>query len=650
MKIYRILLASMLCLITAFLSGCRAINGLSSENTELKIGVEGLSGNYNPFYAENEADNEVVSQMFRKIQIRASDNSLINHGGSISYEFVGEKQVKYTVSINDDMKFSDGTHITIDDVIFFYHFIADASYDGIYRDWYLNDIEGLKEYYYDDINYQKSVADIEKTVAEKYTSSTISADDLTTYLIKTRLEGKFESADSIHSSGKSWKDYISSLGYTEEINALGNNPTDEDWLKLIASVEAENNFAEYNPEEWYRNNLYENYLKSNYLDEIKVNEISGIKKINDYTCSILFNSRNINAISEINALLVPKDAYSAEYVKGSAETVKDKQWLSVGSGPYIITDSSEDTVKMSHNDFYLDEECGFKSIKLIDIEKKEYDPIDSVTSGKLDVVKTNATLTSINKLKDSPVQYTINNCDYYVSMFYNTATLDYDSRKALMGICDLNNTVDTAVGSYYTRVLNPLSIRFPEYSSQTKEPFYSPDTYSFYTKLNDSPVKNLTAYYCGKENDMEYSLLTAYQKILSDNGVTLNIVIADNEEYNNAISSGKADLWIERVYDGVTCDKYEYFNSEGLLNKAGISSDEIDELTRSIRSAVGFTDKSAITSKLMLLVMQQAVEWPLYQFQELTVYNTEKINPDSFSQNNKSDGFTYFIPKLKPND
>ena len=71
--------------------------------------------------------------------------------------------MKYTVSIKDDLFFSDGTNIKIDDVVFYYYFISDATYDDTFKDWYLNDIEGLKEYYFDDPNYESSISNIEKT-------------------------------------------------------------------------------------------------------------------------------------------------------------------------------------------------------------------------------------------------------------------------------------------------------------------------------------------------------------------------------------------------------------------------------------------------------------------------------------------------------
>lgn len=650
MNIKRSVLAAFLCLAIAFLPSCKNIGGFSSVNSELKIGVSGLGGNYNPFYAENEADAEIVSQMFRPVQIKGTDNTLINHSGSISYEFIGDDKVKYTVSIDDGMCFSDGTHITIDDVIFFYHFIADATYDGVYKDWYLNDIEGLKEYYYDDMNYESSLAEIENTVTEKYSLSGISVDDFTDYLVKTKLEGRYESADSKTADGKTWKEYIASLGYDREIKQLGEKPDDSAWLKLAAKVEAEKNPDAYNPEKWYREYLYENYLKSNYIDGADVTQISGIKKINDYTCSILFNSRNINAVSQINALIVPKSAYSAEYVKGSSETVKEMTWFAIGSGPYIIAENSEKEVKMSYNEFYSDDETGFRNLRFIDMDAKGYDPIESVASGKIDVVKTFVDSKAVNSLKDSSTQYTIGNCDFYVSAFFNPRSLDIDTRKALMGLCNPTECIEEIVGSYYTRVTSPFSIRFAEYPNDITEPYYMEQTYTIYRELNDAPVKAVTAYYCGEENDIEYAFLNSYKDILQKNGISLKVIIADEEAYNEAILSGKADMWIERIYDGATIDKYEYYNAQGSFNKTGINLPQINSLTSSIRSSVGFSDKERQTVELLKLVMQEAVECPLYQLQEITVYNTGTVSVDSFSEINEADGYTYYIPKLKPAD
>lgn len=647
MKTAKSVLIIFLCFLITVLSGCGNLKNFNARKTELKIGVEGFEGNYNPFYAESSGDLEVVRQMFRPIQIKGTDNSFINYGGSISYEFVGDKQVKYTVSINDNMKFSDGTHITIDDVLSYYHFISDATYDGTYKDWYLNDIVGIKEYYYDDVKYAEAVAEIENTVSEKYSAENITAADLTKYLVDSEIAGKFKGIDSERTAGVTWKKYLTDSGYSKDVEEVSKKPSDDAWLKLAAKAEAEMNSEAYNAAPWYRSVLMNKYLKDNYADGTDVTEISGIRKVNDYTCTILFNSRNINAISQINAFIIPKNCYITDYVKGSAEKIKEMTSFSIGSGPYIIAEQAETEVRMSRNDFY-EEECGFGSVRFIDLAASGANPAESVASGKVDVICTDINLEKMDKLKDAPVQHFVNDCDYYISMFYNSRTLDESARKALISVCDPKNAVDGLVGSYYTSILSPISIKFPEYPQNAENVALSAESFILYKKASQTPFERFTAYYAGSESDLEYTFLITYKDILSKKGVELDLVCTDRETMNAAIRSGKADIWLDRVYDGPTCDKYDYFHSRGSKNLAGINVPGIDALTVQIRTGVGLVNKTELTKNLMKLVMEQFVEQPLYQLQYMTVYNTETVSPESFAEPNPSDGFTYYIPYLKP--
>lgn len=645
MKKLKAFAAIICCFSILILSSCKG----AENNSVLKIGVSGLEGVFNPFYAQSDADSEVVSQMFRSIQRKDGDNKYINYSGGISYEFTGENQIKYTVSINEDLYFSDGTNITIDDVIFFYHFIADATYDGVYGDWYLNDIVGLKEFYFDDKDYQSSISEIERKVENEYTLSTITTDDYTDYLAETMLEGKFDgNLDSKSPSGLSWREYIIKHGYSEALDDLGTNPSYEKIISLVARAEAESNPSDYNPEEWYRNRLYTNYIEDNYSDGTDVEAIEGIKKVDDYTCTVLFNSRNINAIGELNALLVSKAYLSAEYVKGSAEKIKGLSGFDVCSGAYIVTDYSDGVVSMASNEYYSGDACDFSKLKFVEIAQDE-DPIKQITAGKVDIIETLATAETVSALEKENVRYFVEDCDYYVSLFLNTRTLDSSVRKALVGLCNVSNAVEQQIGSYYTRLLRPISVRFEEYPSSVTEPYYSESAFKVYSMGSGTPIDEVSVYYSGSEGDLAHTALTEYKGILSEKGITLNIVVTDSKSLESAVASGKADMWVENVYDGKSCDKYEYYNSNGKLNKTGVSVSEIDAITSSIRSAAGYSNKAKMTEELMELVMEQAIECPLYQLQTVTVYNTDTINPESFSQSGNMDGYTYIIPLLKRN-
>lgn len=649
MRILKVFCVLMLCLSMIILSSCGVFNNLTVNNTELKIGISGISGQFNPFYCESEADKQIVAQTVRPIQRVASDNTLVNHSGGISYEILDDGSVKYTVSIKNDMKFSDGSNITIDDVIFYYHFISDATYGGTYKDWYLNDIEGLKEYYFDDKNYKSSIASIEKNVSDKYTLTTIGTDDYVKYLTATKLEGAFNGdINSKAPNGSTWLEYIKKLGYTEAFNDLGKKPSEEQLVKLVATVEAENNPLAYNPESWYREQLYTSYIEKNYSDGADVTEISGIKKINDYTCTVIFNSKNINAVSQLNALLVSKNYYSAEYIKGAAEKVKALNGISaVCSGPYVVTEYDDGKAAAASNEYYSEAGCDFNRLEFI--ETSSENAAKDVINGKIDVVSVTASSSVIESLNDKPVKYFVTNKNSYVSAFFNTRTLETSARMALMGLFTVNNVLEGEIGSYYTKLIHPISVRFSEYPSHITNPYYTESSFSAYQIVADNLITKVTAYCCSDENSLEYKVLNRYKEILSENGITLNIVISNESEMYNAVVSGKADIWLDNVNDGFTCDKYEYYNSYGKLNYTAVSLPEIDEMTAKIRSSIGFSDKAQMTETLMKLVMQQAVEYPVYQLQTVTIYNTETINPESLLGFDDYDGFTYIIPYLEEN-
>ena len=644
MNIFKTVISVILCLCVLILPACKS----GESSSELKIGVDGLEYVFNPFYAETDADREVVLQMFSSIQRVDGSNKLVNYCGGISYEFVGDSKVEYTVSISNDLMFSDGTNVTIDDVIFFYHFIADATYDGCYSDWYLNDIEGLREYYFDDADYESSIEKIENKIKDNYTLTTIEVNDYVRYLVETELEGKFSGDLSAAApSGVTWNEYLRKLGYGEAIDDLGANPSAESVIKLVARAEAESNPLAYNPENWYRETLYTNYIKDNYADGVDVKNISGIKKVNDYTCTVLFNSKNINAISELNALLVSKTSLSAEYVKGYADKIKELDRLEVCSGPYVMAEYSENSVLLTENKYYR-QNCDFSALRFIDITE-EKDHIKLLTSGKIDVLETLVTADAINRLANKNVRYFIEDCDYYVSLFFNTRTLDLSARKALAGVCNLNSAVEAQIGSYYTRPLRPISVRFDEYPSDVTQPYYGESAFTVYSMGTAEKISSANLYYCGEESDLAYSAIMAYKEIVGQKGIDLNVVLADEMMLAGAIVSGKADMWVETVYDGSTCDKSEYYHSSGKNNKTGVGTPQIDSLTSAIRSATGFYNKSQMTAQLMELVMEQAIECPIYQPQKMTVYNTQTVSADSFDRVSDMDGFTYYIPQLKKN-
>ncbi len=646
MKIIKPLISIILIFSIFALSSCSDVFG--GESSELIIGVENIGSEFNPLYVESDTDKTISSQIFGYVQTPSTDNSLINSCGGISYEYIGETQVKYTVTLRDDLFFSDGKNVTIDDVIFFYHFIADATYQGVYSDWYLNDIVGLKEYYFDDPDYINSLNVIDSEVGSKYSSATISKSDYINYLIGTRLEGKFTGGlDSLSPSGKSWREYFSSIEYTQELEKLGASPSDMELLTVAARAEAENNPLSYNPSDYYKEKLISEYIGSNYSDGADVSSISGIKKINDYSCTILFNSRNLNAVSEINAPIISKAGYEAEYIKGAAASLKEKGISAVGSGPYCISEVAVGSVILKENAFYHKEIPDFTTLNFVDLAHAGKDPVDAIKKGEVDIISVDASDEVLKELDSDKIKTVISNRKSYISVFFNTRSLGLSERKALSGLCNFNNLISSRIGRYYTAVYMPLSIRFPEYPSDIISPVYSENTFEAYSLMNPAGIKAVSAYLCAEKESLEYLILEEYKKILSEKDIALTIKLVDSDQLNAAIESGEADMWIESVADMPTCDKFDYYNIAGSLNKTGLNDDRINNLTNLLRSSIGFSNRKDMTRQLLSAVMVQAVECPVCQLQTVTAYNSEKISSSSFGENFNYDGFTYVLPLLR---
>ncbi len=508
-----------------------------NEEKTLRIAAEDITGNFNPFYADSQGDLCVNNQAFMRIQRRGNDNRLTNSAGSITYEIAGNK-VKYTVTIKNNLHFSDGSKVTIDDIIFFYYLCADATYDGVFSDFYLNDIQGLKEYYYDDRNY---------------------------------------------------KDALSELKSDAEIKK---------------------------------------YIEKNYANGISVKEISGIKRVDDYTCTVMYNSANINAVSQLNAFIVSKEFYSANYVKGSADVLKDFTTMSMGCAAYFIADFDKGTnqTELKRNKYFKEYEPGFDTLEIIDTAKTGTDPVRAVSSGKADVTTVTADNEIMSKVLSKDLKYIVSDDDGYISLFVNTRKIpDEIVRRQILKACTVYDSLDSRYGSYYTKVFLPLSVRFSEYPGAT-EPFHAGKPVK---SIYENEVKKLNLYCVGDENSAEKTAADDMAEKLNDAGIKTTVTLCDYAKLKKDAKSGKADIWVMRVKDGATCDKFDYCHTGGRYNLTGISDEEIDSLCERLRSLIGFSDKKMTVASLLKAIMEESVELPVCQLEKVTVYNGSLLSDES---------------------
>ncbi len=652
-----------LLLTCALLFLCSCSQAFKSSDSVLKIGIGQVEGVFNPFYCSNENDKKIVAQMFESVQRVGENNRLVNVCGSITYEYLENNKVKYTVSIRDDMLFSNGTPVTIDDIIFYYHVLADASYDGTYSDWYLNDIEGLKEFYFDDANYAVKLNAIKQKVDSAYTKGNISADAMYEYLFATKIDGAWtgDLNEETSPSGKSWKSYVEAMGGSDELAKLGDNADADEYLKLIAQIESQARAQYYDAADWWYAKLVDDYLAKNYADGVNVEKISGIKKINDYTCTIIFNSHNINAISQINPTVVSKQFYGTGYTKGNASVIKKITTENVGSGPYVIENFKETEVRLVANENYYDAPVGFEKLRFKILDENT-DFAASVISGEIDVAEIPATAQIVSDLDSAKIKYNIYDEDGYHTLYLNPETLEKNERSAFVQMLDIFGPIEQSIGAYYTAVYRPLSLNFSEYPAEIKELYYTfneekallyLNTIGCYTENGVMVDKNgkpliYEAWISSAETSPEFKVLQTLADRLSSHGIRLNINCVTEPELEAAVKSERADIWFAKVDDGLTCDFYNRYHSTGNDNLVGLRSNDIDSQIVEIRSTLDFEERLSLVADLLEQIMSETVEMPLYQRKMLTAYNTDSIDSDSISYAYDPTGFTYILKDLQP--
>lgn len=155
------------------LSGCGKQPQKAQQNDTLVVATMGFEGKFSPFFSLSAYDSQInqLTQLYLLETDR--EGSVVQRGiqgevrpyGGKDYTYRGiadcsvTEKVRYDITLRDDLFFSDGERVTIDDVIFSLYVALDPSYDGTLTVYSLP-IEGLEDYRNGDA---RSVSGIQKT-------------------------------------------------------------------------------------------------------------------------------------------------------------------------------------------------------------------------------------------------------------------------------------------------------------------------------------------------------------------------------------------------------------------------------------------------------------------------------------------------------
>ncbi len=619
------------------LVGCGGVQGGNSGSASgaLIMGVRQFNEVFSPFFYTSAYDKDVWEQVHAYlIQPDRTGNPV---AGLADYEI---KEIKndageivntvYTFTLKEGVKFGNGTPITADDVIFNIKVYCDPTYTGM-ATMYSTPIVGVNEYRYDDPNYLAKIEEF------KVASQNITDDEIKAYIQKCAEN------DYAQYGSETINEYT---GFTNP-DGLTGNALKEAEIKAYAEFEIANAFEDYRQgtiDDKYKT-LEQEYIKGNLASgTVNVPDIEGVKKIDDRTVEVTIDGIDPKAIWQFYMPIAPKSYYGVgndgtEFTKGNLSMVEEKNTVPVGAGPYIFEKYENNVVTLRANEHYY---LGTPKIPTLKIQvTSEANKIDSVVSGAMDISDPNASLEAVAEVENAGLHYElIENLGYGYIGINSERITDINVRKGLMHLMNREPAIETYYGELAEVIERPMSIVSWAYPKDA-EPVYSfsPEKALEYFKAAGYEQVNGQLVKDGKQLKIEVGIggdgtmnhpsapiLTQMKAEMEKIGAVLEINDCDTNILFDRLNSGSWDMWVAAWGADIDPDMYQVYSSNGPTNYYGLKNDELDQLIIDARSTTDIEERKEYYAKALDIVMDEAVEMPVYQRKNMYIYNPQIVD------------------------
>ena len=706
-----------------------------NSDTPLVVGYSPFSSKFSPFFAETAYDQDVASMT--AINLLTSDRTgaiiyngiegeTINYNGT-DYTYYGpadlvvtenaDGTVYYDFTLRDDLVFSDGEPITIDDVIFSMYVLCDPTYDGS-STLYAQPIEGMEEY--------RSGMDTRQNLIlaagpDAYAENEFYTEDqYNTFWAAFNAAGEKFAQEII--------DYVVALGYAEEGNVaaaasawgyeLAEDATAADFFAAIVDnygydlsddgINAETAGTSISAFiEAELGDAADEYKAGVQTGESAAN-ISGIQKTGDYSMRVVTTKVDATAIYQLGVTIAPMHYYgdaslydydnnSFGFTKGDLSSVRAKTTQPMGAGPYKFVKFENGVVNFEANDLYFQ---GAPKTKYINfLETQEADKLNGVVTGTIDITDPSFSKDVVAAVEsanggtlngDVITVNTVDNLGYgYIGMCSKVMNVggEPDSeasknlRKAFGTIFSVYR--DVAIDSYYGERASV--INYPISNTSWAAPQPTDDGYKVAFSVdvdgNDIYTSDMTAeqkYEAAKQAALgffeaagytvEDGKLTAapegaaleYELWIPGDGVGdhpsfmvctlasdalksigMNLIINDltnSSDLWTALDAQTVAMWAAAWGATVDPDMYQIYYADvanGGANAGGsnymyaIADEELDQLILDARASTDQTFRKAMYKACLDIVIDWAVEIPVYQRQNAIIFSTERVNMDT---------------------
>ena len=422
-RILALLLAVVMC---AFIF---AACGKKNKRETLVVGYSPFNEKFSPFFSETAYDQDVwtMTQMnllttdrMGNVILKGIDGTKVAYNGT-DYTYYGpadltitEKEdgsVDYAFTLKQGLKFSDGTPITIDDVIFTMYVYADPTYDGS-TTFFSLPIVGMKEYragmdtwlnllfkmgrtydaamytYKDEDNNDKPfwTATEHNAFWTKYDAATTAlAQEIVDYCLENYADyGAVDVASSAGIWGFSLDEGATVADFAKALEETYGSKV----AKMINTESAGSSVEDLFPD-------LETYsLKTITYGETAPN-ITGIVRTGDYSMTVMTSKVDATATLQFVMPITPKHYYGDNtkydyannkfgFDKGDLSTVRAKTTKPMGAGPYKFIEFKDGVVSFEANENYFK---GAPKTKNVNFQQcmTDDDKLNGVKTGTIDI-------------------------------------------------------------------------------------------------------------------------------------------------------------------------------------------------------------------------------------------------------------------------
>ena len=738
----------------SLLAGCGDQNGNTSggntaSDTPLVVGYAPFSSKFSPFFSETAYDQDVwvmtqlgllTSDRTGAIIYKGIEGETIDYNGT-DYTYYGpadlevtenaDGTVYYDFTLRDDLKFSDGEPLTIDDVIFSMYVLCDPTYEGN-STLYAQPIEGMEAYrsgmsarqelilaagpdgytandYYTEDQYNTFWAAF-NAAGVKF------AQEILDYCVAA---GANEESDSVAAKAANWGFSLADDATVEDfwaaiVEKYGYDLSDDG----INAEKASSSISELLTAEL--GDRAGEFAAGVQTGESAAN-ISGIQKTGDYSMRIVMTKVDAVAIYQLGVTIAPMHYYgdkslydydnnSFGFPKGDLSSVRAKTTQPMGAGPYKFVKFENGTVYFEANESYFQ---GAPKTKYVNFKEciSDDDKLNGVTTGTIDITDPSmssdtaeaiAAANSNGELTgDKVTTDLVNNLGYgYIGM--NAVVMSVggdpssqaskDLRKAFGTILSVYR--DVAIDSYYGERASV--INYPISDTSWAAPRPSDDGYkvAFSTDVegNDIYTSDMSAedkYAAaktaalgyleaagytvadgkvtaapegakmeyevwipadGKGDHPSFMILTLAKDALAEIGMTLTIKdLTNSADLWTALEAQQVAMWAAAWGATVDPDMYQIYYSDvadagsatsgqnplGGSKQGGsnymycIADPELDQLIMDARATTDQTYRKAMYKACLDIVIDWAVEIPVYQRQNCIIFSSERVNMDT---------------------